>query len=177
MTGPRRNIDQLQRFALLSDLSPARIDLGRIVSASAGLLRLTIPPTVNLQVAIAPGLEPVRADEMAAHQILISLIRGSAGAVGPGGTLRVSLELVDVPARSSNPELPEGRYLCLGVQALGARRAAGGIPWGFDLEAVKSILQHHGGGVLTDERPDGARMIRCLFPVYPPPDESPPSVA
>jgi len=176
MAGSRRKADPLQRYTSRSDLTFASIDLGRVVSASAQLLRLTIPPTVSMQVAIAPGLEPVLADEVAAHHILIGIIRGSAGTMGLDGTLRISLERVEVPARSSNPELPEGRYLCLGVQVLGARRADGGAPWGFDLEKVKIILRHHGGGVLTDERADGARMIRCLFPVTGP-NESAPSVA
>jgi C4-dicarboxylate-specific signal transduction histidine kinase len=161
----RSIVEKLQRFARRSSGIREPLDLGKVVSDGLSLLRLTIPGSVHLQAAIAGELELVLADPMAAHQVLVSLVSGSAEVLTPGGTLHVSVDSRDIegPLTASGPPLPPGRYVRLGVQGTPSLATeAGGF--GFDLAVVDGILRQHDGALVIETARDGIRRVSCLFP-------------
>jgi signal transduction histidine kinase len=158
-------VEKLHRFARRGFGAREPLDLGRVVSDGLGLLRLTIPGAVHLQAAIAGELELILADPMAAHQVLVTLVSGSAERLAPGDTLHVSVEGCDVDEAmaATNAALRAGRYVRLGVQ--GSRPAAAEAPsFGFDLAVVEGILKQHDGALLAESALDGSRGVSCLFP-------------
>jgi nitrogen-specific signal transduction histidine kinase len=157
-------VEKLHRFARRGVGAREPLDLGRVVSDGLGLLRLTIPGAVHLQAAIAGELELVMADPMAAHQVLVTLVGGSAERLAPGGTLYVSVDGCDIDAATAavNPALRAGRYVRLGVQG-SQPAAAEARSFGFELAVIEGILRQH-DGALTVESRDGSRRVSCLFP-------------
>jgi nitrogen fixation/metabolism regulation signal transduction histidine kinase len=158
-------VEKLHRFARRGVGVREPLDLGKVVSDGLGLLRLTIPGAIHLQAAIAGELELVMADPMGAHQVLVTLVGGSAERLAPGDTLQVSVEgcNVDEALAARNPALRVGRYVRLGVQGL-ASTISEARGFGFDLAVVEGILIQHEGALLVDTGRDGARAVSCLFP-------------
>jgi hypothetical protein len=148
----------------LESLAPC--DLGGLVSDGLGLLRLTLPRTISVQVAIEPELDQVLVSEMAAHQLLTLLVGGAARGLAADSTLRVSLEALTVGTGVPPPhaELGEGRYLCFAVEALPAGRYREPEEWSVDVGIAARILRSHGGASVAEVRPNGSRMVRCYFP-------------
>jgi len=161
----RTIVEKLQRFARRRNGAREPLDLGKVVSDGLSLLRLTIPGTVHLQAAIAGDLELVMADPMAAHQVLVGLVGGSAEALSAGGTLYVSVDTHDVvtPLTASGPPLHAGRYVRLSVQGTPAL-ATEARGFGFDLAVVDGILRQHDGALVIETTRDATRRVSCLFP-------------
>jgi C4-dicarboxylate-specific signal transduction histidine kinase len=164
----RSIVEQLHRLARRQSKDLVPLDLGIIASEGLGLLRLTIPSTISVQVAIASELDLVLADQMSAHQVLVTLVAGSAGTLRPGDSLRVSVEPHTVGAEVAvSRSLPAaGRYVRLAVcsHAASGKDGAGTRGWGFELAVVEGIVQEHGGFVIAETSRDGIRSVACLFP-------------
>ncbi len=163
-------VELYQRCARQKSAPRAQLDLARVVSEAVALLRVTIPTEVNIRVALLPLREQVLADEMAVHQLLISLIGGSAERSDAGTTLAVSVQAVDLgEARNvACSELPSGRYveLCVEGGEAGRQRPSGPASgFGFELAVVKSTVEAHGGAVVVEGSADVGWRVACLFPV------------
>jgi light-regulated signal transduction histidine kinase (bacteriophytochrome) len=164
----RSIVEQLHRLARRQAKDLVPLDLGIIASEGLGLLRLTIPGTISVQVAIASELDLVLADQMSAHQVLVSLVAGSAGTLQPGDSLYVSVEPYTLGAEvaASRSLRAAGRYVRLAVcsRAASGRDASGTLRWGFELAVVEGIVEEHGGFVTAETSRDGTRSVACLFP-------------
>lgn len=164
----RSIVEQMQRLARRQVKEPVPVDLGMVASEGLGLLRLTIPAAISVQVAIAPELEPVLMDQMSAHQLLVSLVTGSASLLGPGDALHVTVErcTVDETLAASHAGLTPGRYVKLEAhaRALSSSASTETRRWGFELAVVEGIVAEHGGTVVTQAARDGSRTVTCLFP-------------
>jgi nitrogen-specific signal transduction histidine kinase len=164
----RNIVEQLHRLARRQAKDLVPVDLGIVASEGLGLLRLTIPGTISVQVAVDPELDLVLADQMSAHQVLVSLVAGSAGTLCPGDGLHVSVERYTVGeelAAARNGIVP-GRYVKLAVRSRAAANGPGSETrgWGFELAVVEGIVHEHGGMVIAETARDGTRSVACLFP-------------
>jgi signal transduction histidine kinase len=164
----RNIVEQLNRLARRQVKDPVPVDLGLVASEGLGLLRLTIPGTISLQIAVAPELDLVLVDQMSAHQVLVSLVAGSAGTLRPGDALRVTVEgcSLDEGPAASRGGLAPGRYVKLAVRARAAPSGPGAATrgWGFELAVVEGIVEEHGGAVIAQTERDGSRTVACFFP-------------
>jgi C4-dicarboxylate-specific signal transduction histidine kinase len=164
----RSIVEQLRRLARRQVRELVPVDLGIVASEGLGLLRLSIPGTISVQVAVASELDLVLADQMSAHQVLVSLVVGSAGTLRPGDALHVSVERYTVGAElaASRSGLAPGRYVKLAVRSRAAPSGPGSGTrgWGFELAVVEGIVHEHGGMVIAETARDGTRTVACLFP-------------
>jgi two-component system, cell cycle sensor histidine kinase and response regulator CckA len=163
----RSIVEQLHRHARRQTKDLVPLDLGLIASEGLRLLRLTIPGSISVQVAIASDLDLVLADQMAAHQVLVSLVAGSAGTLRPGDGLHVSVEPCTLGAElAASHARRAGRYVGLTVRSSSGsgNRSAEAQGWGFELAVVEGIVHEHGGIVIAETSREGARSVACLFP-------------
>jgi light-regulated signal transduction histidine kinase (bacteriophytochrome) len=164
----RSIVEQLHRLARRQAKDPVPVDLGMVASEGLGLLRLTIPAAISVQIAIAAELDLVLADQLSAHQVLVCLVAGSARLLRPGDALHVLVEPCTLGAEltARRNGCTTGRYVKLAVCSRAEANAPGSETrgWGFELAVVEGIVQDHGGLVIADTSRDGTRTVACLFP-------------
>jgi two-component system cell cycle sensor histidine kinase/response regulator CckA len=102
------------------ELKPLQIDA--LVKEALGMLRSTLPATIEISQDLAGKVDYVMADPTQVHQIIINLCTNAAQAMEEdGGQLRVGLSQVELPAHvaSTHPGAQPGSYVRLSVQDTG----------------------------------------------------------
>jgi light-regulated signal transduction histidine kinase (bacteriophytochrome) len=164
----RTIVEQLHRLARRRKKEPVALDLGAIVSDGVALLRFTLPGTIGLEVRITPELDLVMVDQMAAHQVLVSLVGGTVSTLRPGEALLVSVDrcMLDGALAAPGKGVRSGAYVKLAVCTRAAPDGPASVTrgWGFELAVVEGIVKEHGGVVLAETAHDGSRTVACLFP-------------
>jgi PAS domain S-box-containing protein len=95
---------QLLAFSRQQVLQARILDLGEVVGGVDGLLRRLIGEDVELEVAVAPGLTPVKADRGQLEQVIVNLALNARDAMPAGGRLTISCDEVDLLRRHGNAE-------------------------------------------------------------------------
>ncbi|MFB3827793.1 MAG: PAS domain S-box protein [Bryobacteraceae bacterium] len=158
------------------------IDLGGAVREITPLLRMTVPRNVNLDMALADSLPPVRADAGQLQQVIMNLVINGAEAIGEQrtGTVTVQTHLIEAPAPFPDGlagQAPPGRYVVLEVRDTGsgmdeATRAKIFDPFfstkflgrGLGLAAVSGVVRSHKGAIAVESAPGRGSTFRVLFP-------------
>lgn len=140
------------------------VHLETIISECLGLLRASLPTTIEIKKHIAPGLAKVPADASQIHQVLLNLCTNAADAMRKqSGILEVRLEAVEILADfKATTGLHPGHY-----QKLTIRDSGQGMPpdilerifdpffttkdfskgTGLGLSVVHSIVKSHNGSI------------------------------
>ncbi|MGV1100856.1 hybrid sensor histidine kinase/response regulator [Thiovibrio sp. JS02] len=170
------------------DLLPLRLQY--VVKEALKLLRASIPATIEIRQDIAPDCEPVLADPVQVHQVIMNLCTNAYHAMrDTGGTLTISLQQVEQPTG-----MPTGSYLRLEVRDTGP-----GIPaslrerifepyfttkakeegTGLGLAIVRNIVKNLHGEVMLETSPgQGASFVIFLPTIHDAgPAEQSPAVA
>jgi len=114
---------QLLAFARRDMIQPQRVDLNAVVTDAVSLLRPLLRRSIDLELELAPGLEPVLADKSRLDQVVVNLVLNARDAMPGGG--RVVLETASVrldPAyleRHAPVKIEPGRYVMLAVSDTG----------------------------------------------------------
>ena len=186
-TAHARARELVQRILLFSrGRPPERVPLApaAVVGEALGLLRASLPPTVELRTSWAPGLPPVLADATQLHQIVLNLATNALHAMGPaGGRLSVALEPVAVTAEdaAAAAEPGPGSYVRLTVRDTGT-----GIPpeirdrlfepffttkgvesTGLGLAVVHGIVRDHGGAITVSSEVGRGSAFCVYLPAAP----------
>ena len=66
------------------------LDLNSIAQHTARILERLLGEEIRLELALDPGIAPVRADEGQMHQVLINLAVNARDAMPGGGTIRIA---------------------------------------------------------------------------------------
>jgi signal transduction histidine kinase len=66
-------------------------DLGELISGYARTLQRILPDDVKVEVAVGPGVPPVRVDPGAIQQIVLNLATNAKDAMSAGGSLRLTV--------------------------------------------------------------------------------------
>jgi two-component system cell cycle sensor histidine kinase/response regulator CckA len=130
---------QLLAFGRRQVLQPRLLDLNDLVEDAARLLRRVLGETVELEVELAPSLEPVLADRSQLEQALVDLALRARDAMPNGGRLRLATAPVELDARSASARggLRPGRYTSLQISDSGPA---------LDQESLERVFEPFGAG-------------------------------
>jgi len=117
----RQLVDHILAFSRRQEIVRRPMALGQVAEEVIGLLRATLPASIEIHLHILPELPRVLADTTSVHQVLMNLGTNAAHAMPTGGTLSIQLEpfyVRDSMARG-RPDLHEGPYALLLVSDTG----------------------------------------------------------
>lgn len=102
---------RLLAFSRRQTLDPKPTGVNRLVAGMEDLLRRTVGPAIEIEVAAAPDLWPILVDPHQLENALLNLCLNARDAMPDGG--RLHIETFNV--RLDEPDLPPGDYVCVSV--------------------------------------------------------------
>ncbi|MEE9910635.1 MAG: PAS domain S-box protein [Deltaproteobacteria bacterium] len=111
-------VDQILAFSRQREQERRPVDIRLVLKEALGLLRATLPSTIEMKPDITGEEMPVLADPTEIHQIIMNLCTNAAHAMREaGGMLTIRLSGIEIlhPADSPNPDLRLGAYAQLTV--------------------------------------------------------------
>jgi nitrogen-specific signal transduction histidine kinase/ActR/RegA family two-component response regulator len=182
-------VRQLLAFGRRQARAPEPLDLNRIVSEGAALLRVLLGEEIRLTLRLDPEVPPVHADRSQVEQVVMNLVLNgrdaiaeAGGAAGGVGTVTITTEIASVsPADARAAGVPvAGVYVRLTVRDDGAgmtdeTRARIFEPFfttkapdrgtGLGLAAVWGIVRQSGGGIIVQSAPGRGSTFAVYLPV------------
>jgi CheY-like chemotaxis protein len=181
----RRARDLVRQILTFSRNEPARripMQLSEVVQETVRLVKVTLPPGVEMRVQEADDCASVLADATQVEQALLNLCTNAILAIGQNkGFVRISLHntVLDLPL-CSRVGVPPGRYVALSVKDSGhgmdsatlqrifepfftTRQVGQGT--GLGLSVVHGIMQTHQGGIDVRSKPSRGSTFHLYFPV------------
>jgi two-component system, cell cycle sensor histidine kinase and response regulator CckA len=167
---------QLLAFSRTQVLQPQLLDLNDLVEGMGRLLRRVLGDVVQLDIELAPTLEPVLADRAQLQQAIVDLALRARDAMPNGGQLRLATATVEVDERrvSAGSGLRPGRYTALEIRDSGPAldRATldrvfepfgpGGQP-GLGLASMHGVVRQSGGYVTATSEPGRGTTFTILL--------------
>ncbi len=163
-----------------------------IVLEACHLIKVSLPPSIVIRQDIDMACGPILADATQIHQVALNLMTNAFQAMEEtGGTLGISLKQVNITEDPGpeNKDLKPGTYLCYSVSDTGVgmdghvmekifdpyfTTKTRGKNTGLGLAVIKGIVQHHGGDIRVESRPEIGTTFKVYFPVVKPsPGEAP----
>ncbi len=180
----RRARDLVRQILTFSRNEPPRripMRLSEVVHETVRLVRVTLPPGVELKVQEAPDCSSVLADATQVEQALLNLCTNAILAIGQSkGWVRIEVcnTQLDFPA-CSRIGVPPGKYVDLSVKDSGSgitpatlqrifepffttRQVGQGT--GLGLSVVHGIMQTHQGGIDVGSTPGLGSTFHLYFP-------------
>ena len=180
-------VSRMMKFSRQEDSVRKPTNVGAVVSEAIGLLRASVPLTIEFRQDIDPACRPVLADPGEIHQLVLELgTNASHAMLETGGVFEVTLREVE-----SLPEhlgLPPGRYLQLSASDTGhgiPREAiervfdpffttkSPGEGTGLGLATVHGTVKSLGGAIEVHSEVGKGTEFSLFFPVCDKPDEAP----
>jgi CheY-like chemotaxis protein len=157
-------VEQILAYSRSQIGKRAPIDIGLVVAETLELLRGSLPTAIRLEASTPQFPLVVIGDVTQLHQVVMNLCSNAIQATSAGGTLRVALEAVDLPAERalSNGTLRPGHYVRLTVEDSGTGMDAAtlsrifepffttkeiGRGTGLGLSLVYAIITDSGGAI------------------------------
>jgi PAS domain S-box-containing protein len=121
-TRGRALIEQILAYSRSQRGKRAPIDIGPVVAETLELLRGSLPAAIRLEASAPQWPLVVIGDATQLHQVVMNLCSNAIQATSAGGTLRVALDAVELPAEQalSNGTLRPGHYVRLSVEDSGS---------------------------------------------------------
>ena len=177
----RQLVDRILTFSRRSESVRQPVRLSASIDEVTGLLRSTLPSTIDIRLDVRADAPPVMADPTSVHQVLMNLCTNAAHAMVEGGMLSIAVEPLyvrDSIARA-NPDLHEGPYALLTVRDTGCgidpavvsrvfdpffTTKPTGSGTGLGLAMVHGIMKSHDGAVRLASTLHEGTEVRCYFP-------------
>ena len=180
----------LLAFARRQPLAPEPLDAARLLMGLEDMLRRALGPTVAVELAIAAGLWPLRADAQQLENALLNLaVNGRDAMAGvPPAQARLVIEarnaILDKAQCADDPELMAGQYVVIsvvdrgcGMTAEQAARAVepfyttkpAGQGTGLGLSMAYGFARQSGGQLKLDSTPGRGTAVRLYIPRSPAP--------
>ena len=181
----RRARDLVRQILTFSRNEPpkrAAVTLAEVVHDTERLLRVTLPPEIELTVHVPPDLPPVLADATQVEQAVLNLCTNAVHAIGSRrGRIRVDAALIQPDQRMRESlGLSAGDYVAVRVHDNGPGMDAAtqsrifepffttkpvGQGTGLGLAVVHGVMRTHGGGVDVHSAPGEGSRFTLYFPV------------
>ncbi len=166
------------------------LDLSAAVKDMTGLIRVSVPKSIEVRFDLARGLPLVPSDPAQLQQIVMNLVINAGEAIGDekSGTVSIrtrALEIAEPFVDATGAEIAAGNYVSLEVQDTGCgmdNETRGRIfePFyttkfigrGLGLAAVSGIVRSQKGAITAESAPGEGSTFRVLFPapkIAPPP--------
>ncbi|MFN0146832.1 MAG: PAS domain S-box protein [Dehalococcoidia bacterium] len=163
------------------------IEIAPLVSETLDLLRVALPPGVEVVCDLAEGIPLVDGDPTQLRQVLMNLIINASEAIGTDqGEISVSAGLLDMRAGELEDQgylpatPPPGIYAAIEVSDSGAGMDEATVARIFDpffttkftgrglgLAAVLGMVRGHGGAIRVDSEPANGTVFTVVLPVRP----------
>ncbi|MBU6497155.1 MAG: response regulator, partial [Rhodospirillales bacterium] len=172
---------QLLAFARRQPLSPADVDIGRLMIGLDGLLRRTLGATVTVDIRVPEGLWHARIDAAQLEAALVNLALNARDAMPGGG--RFTLEAANLALRNPQTdafgEIRPGNYVVISAADTGAgipRDVIGrvfepffstkpsGRGTGLGLSMVYGFVTQSGGHARIASEPGRGAVVRLYLP-------------
>ena len=175
-------VAQILLFSRRRDQQRVVCALDRVLKEALGLLRASLPSTIEFQTDIAPNCPRVLCDSTQIHQVMMNLGTNAAHAMRErGGVFTVTLGVchTDPALAAAHPQLANGRAVCLSIRDTGCGMDAptrerifepffttkpSGEGTGLGLAVVHGIMQSHDGAITVDSVPGMGTEFRLYFP-------------
>lgn len=169
LAGIRRSADrardlvsQILMFGRRSDIRRDSVSIGALVAETVSLLRVALPPRIEMVVRQHPAGLIVIGESVQLQQVIMNLCNNAANAMPESGRIEIEIELHEVldPICLSHDKIEPGQYVRISVSDTGAgmdgptldrifepfftTRSSGN---GLGLATVKEIVLDHGGGI------------------------------
>ena len=184
LSGAERAADltrQLLAYSGKGQFIIRQVDLSATIRQMSGLIRLSIPRNVDVQMHLDDGLPPVAADPGQMQQVILNLVVNAGEAVGEkGGQVSISTGSQTLEAGfvdAAGGEVAPGHYAWVEVRDTGSGmeeqvRLRIFEPFfstkftgrGLGLAAVSGILRSQKGGVVVTTQPGAGSTFRVLLP-------------
>ena len=183
----RRARDLVRQILTFSRNEPPQrsaVSLAEVAHDTERLLRVTLPPAIELHMQLQVGLPPVLADATQVEQALLNLCTNAVHAIGTGrGSIHVEAAIVQPDQRlSERLGLAPVDYVALTVRDSGPGMDAAtlerifepffttkpvGQGTGLGLAVVHGVMRTHEGGVDVQSTPGHGSKFTLYFPVAP----------
>ena len=183
----RRARDLVRQILTFSRNEPPQrsaVSLAEVVHDTERLLRVTLPPAIELHMQLQGGLPPVLADATQMEQALLNLCTNAVHAIGAErGSIHVEATTVQADQRlCERLGLAAGEYVALTVRDTGPGMDAAtlerifepffttkpvGQGTGLGLAVVHGVMRTHQGGVDVQSTPGQGSRFTLYFPVAP----------
>ncbi|MFN7152879.1 MAG: ATP-binding protein [Acidovorax sp.] len=183
----RRARDLVRQILTFSRNEPPQrsaVSLAEVAHDTERLLRVTLPPAIELHMQLQVGLPPVLADATQVEQALLNLCTNAVHAIGTGrGSIHVEAATVQPDQRlSERLGLAPVDYVALTVRDSGPGMDAAtlerifepffttkpvGQGTGLGLAVVHGVMRTHEGGVDVQSTPGHGSKFTLYFPVAP----------
>ncbi len=156
------------------------VDPAAVLEDAIGLMRATIPSSIDIQVDVEPGLPLIHANPGQVHQVIVNLCTNAAQAiVMPRGRIDIRLRRVDAASPRGAIRIEKGDFIELSVADNGAGmtpqvRARIFEPFfttkdvgqgsGLGLSVVHGIVKSHGGEITLSTDEGRGSTFRVVFP-------------
>lgn len=180
----RRARDLVRQILTFSRNEPPRrtsVALAEVLADTERLLRVTLPPAIDLRLHAASALPPVLADPTQVEQAVLNLCTNAIHAIGEGrGSVQVELHTVHPDQRQCERlGLLPGDYVSLSVSDSGPGIDASilqrifepffttkpvGQGTGLGLSVVHGVMRTHGGAVDVQSAPGQGSRFTLYFP-------------
>jgi nitrogen-specific signal transduction histidine kinase len=169
---------RLLAFARRQELHPETIELGELIDSLGEMLRRSVGPTIAIELDVATGLSPIRADRNQLELALLNLILNARDAMPEGGRILISARDADMNATSI--ALQPGQYVQVavkdeghGMDELTLKRCTEpffttkdrGKGTGLGLSSVHGMAVQSGGAIHITSAPDQGTVVDLWFPV------------
>jgi len=165
----RTLVDQILTYGRSTHSKQTVVNARAAVEEALELVRPSLPAGVELNVSLPAGAATVIANSTQVHQLVTNLSSNAAHAMRNGGTLSLTLEIVDraQDVNLSHGLLAAGRYVRLAVQDTGCGMVPAvldhifepffttkelGLGTGLGLALVQGIVSELGGGIDVKSR-------------------------
>src|SRR5262245_36058751 len=172
---------QLLAFSRRQMLQPQIVDINTRVEQLEKRLRRLISEDVELTIALAPQLPPVRVDPASFEQILVNLALNARDAMPGGGRLTIETAAVELDSSyvGTHPSVVAGRYVMVSVSETGVGMDAAtrgrifepffttkehGKGSGLGLATVYGIVQQSGGSIWVYSEPGEGTSFKVYLP-------------
>jgi len=114
-------VDQILTYSRSTRGKPAAVSVHAVVAETLELVRASLPSNIELCPRLEASKAAVIADATQIHQLVMNLCKNAVDAMPTGGTLSVTLDVVDTAADRtlSHGLLPAGRHVRLAVEDSG----------------------------------------------------------
>jgi PAS domain S-box-containing protein len=175
-------VKQILAFSRRSDHEREAVDLNLIVQEALGMVRATLPTTIEIQSTLANDPAVVFADPTQIHQVVMNLSANAEQAMREGGgVLILTVTSLEVSEKLSQefPELKPGNYIKLTIQDSGRGMSvqvlerifepffttkSSGEGTGLGLAVVHGIIVGHGGHIAVSSVVGGGTTFSIFLP-------------
>lgn len=176
-------VRQMLAYAGQGETSPRHLDPNHAIQDMAGMMSLSTPKGVILDLDLEADAPWITADPAQFQQVVLNLLTNAADAIGDGhGRIRVAtrkarLDGAMLARDFQHQGLHPGDYHCLEVVDTGCGMTEDVMARIFDpffttksegrglgLSAMRGILRSHGGGMSIQSQPGQGTTFRVYFP-------------